>query len=61
MRRRGSTRFEPYYKVQWYDGQAMAWRDIQKAHPDKASALAALPAEKEARIMRVAMDGRVPV
>ena len=60
MRKRGSCRFEPYFKIQWYDQAAMAWRDVQKAHPTEQAARAALPAEGKARVMRIAMDGRTP-
>ena len=31
MRTKGSCRFAPYYKVEWYDATALCWRVIQKA------------------------------
>lgn len=60
-RTRGSARFEPYFKVQWWDATSLAWRDIQKAWPSEAEARAAFPAGREARVMRIAPDGRKPL
>lgn len=37
-RNRGSARFEPYYKLSWYDTQALAWREIQRSYPTMQAA-----------------------
>ncbi len=61
MRRPGSARFDPYYKVQWYDDRSRAWIDIQRAHPTIATARAAYVTGKTCRVMRITMKGRGPI
>ena len=31
-RTKSSSRFDPYYKLQWFDEISFAWKDIQKAY-----------------------------
>ena len=61
MRTRGSVRFDPYYKVQWFDERAMAWRDIQRAHPTEQDAIGAFECGKRCRVMQITMQGRHPL
>lgn len=58
---RGSVRFPDYFKVQWWDAVALAWRDIQERYPTEADAHAAAPAGRRHRLMRVTERGRLPV
>lgn len=75
-RRPGSVRFAPYYKVQWWDERAMAWRDVQRSHQSQRLAeLAGPSAAAEARrrshlpyvpqprwrLMRITPEGRTPL
>lgn len=60
-RRPGSARFDPYFKVQWYDPRSLSWRDIQKAHTSRKAAEAAFVAGKACRVMAVSEQGRRPV
>jgi hypothetical protein len=59
MRTRGSCIFEPYFKVQFWEKSAMAWKDVQKAHPTVAEAFNAAPANVSFRIVTVSEKGRV--
>ena len=58
MRAKGSCRFEPYYKVEWYDKIALCWRVIQKAHPTEAKARESFLNGKQCRIQQVTERGR---
>ena len=60
-RRADSARFDPYYKVQWYDARNCAWRDVQKQHPTPATAADAYIAGRQCRIMEVTPKGRRPL
>lgn len=60
-RSRGSARFEPYYKVQWYDERSMVWRDVQRSHSSRADAESHFISGKRCRLMRISMDGREPL
>lgn len=61
-RRAGSVRFDPYYKVQWWDVRSSAWRDVQKRFVDKPAARRhASTITGRTRLMEVTMDGRAPV
>jgi len=60
-RRAGSARYAPYYKVQWWDATALAWRDVQRAHATPEAARAAFPAGQRCRVMEVTMHGRRPL
>jgi hypothetical protein len=53
MRTKGSCRFAPYFKVEWYDPIALCWRVIQKAHPTEQEARDAMPKNKQCRIQKV--------
>jgi len=58
MRVKGSCRFEPYYKVEWYDTTALCWRVIQKAHATEQAARDAMPKDKKCRLQQVTETGR---
>lgn len=58
MRQRGSARFAPYFKVQWFDETSMAWRDIQRQHSSEAEARGAFIDGKRCRVMAVTERGR---
>lgn len=70
MRRRtGSVRFEPYFKVQFYNARQLAWQDVQRAFatPEEAreaiasGAIAPPPQCNEAhRLMEITERGRRP-
>lgn len=62
-RTRGSARFSPYYKVQWYDDSTLAWRDVQRQriHPSAEQAAAAFIRGVRCRVMEVTMQGRSPL
>lgn len=57
-RRAGSVRFDPYWKLQWYDDHAFCWRDIQRAYATRDAARAAATAGRRWRLMRVWPAGR---
>lgn len=60
-RRTGSSvRFDPYWKVQWWEERSLAWRDVQHAYPSEAEALEHLVAGQRCRLMRVFPGGREP-
>lgn len=61
MRSRASVRFEPYFKVQFWLPRERAWKDVQRQHCSEQEARAAFLPGKECRVMRVAMDGRLPL
>ncbi len=60
MRKPGSCRFEPYFKVQ-FQNHIMAWQDVQKAFATEEKARAAFVPGKVCRVMRVTEKGREPV
>ena len=51
----------PYFKVQWYDTIAMAWRDVQKSHATEQLARAAFLRGKQCRVMQVDETSRHPL
>lgn len=63
-RQRGSVRFDPYCKVQWWDSTSLAWRDIQLAMPEADALEIAeelIPAEAPKwRLMHISEEGRRP-
>jgi hypothetical protein len=61
MRTRGSARFAPYYKVQWWDARACAWIDVQRAHPTLEATRAACRPSVRCRIMEITERGRRPL
>ncbi len=61
MRTRGSVRFEPYYKVQWFDPVTMAWRDVQRAYTTADEAQDNAIPGKQCRVMVITMQGRAPL
>ena len=60
-RRRGSARFAPYYKVQFWRPDALAWQDVQAQYPTIEAAQAAFPPGQRCRVMEVTMQGRRPL
>lgn len=60
-RTRGSARFAPYFKVQWFDERTMAWRDVQAAHATENEARAAFMPDRRCRVMAVSESGRAPL
>lgn len=58
-RTRDSVRFDPYFKVQYYE--RYAWNDIQQRFYDQAEAVAAYPPGVRCRLMRIDEQGRAPV
>jgi hypothetical protein len=61
MRQRGSVRFAPYYKVQWFDETSLCWRDVQQAHSSETEARAAFLADRRCRVMAITERGRQAV
>ena len=61
MRTKGSCRFAAYYKVQFYEGRSLTWKDVQKSHATKKEARAAFIAGKKCRVMEVTEKGRNPL
>lgn len=57
-RARGSCRFAPYYKAQWYDEATLAWRDVAKRFETPNKARARFDDKHLWRIMEVSMSGR---
>ncbi len=57
-RTRASVRFDPYYKLQWYDPVRLAWRDARGRFPTAEEARAAAPAGRPTRVSEITMDGR---
>lgn len=61
MRKRGSVRFEPYYKVQVWDARSYAWSDVQRQYESEQEAREAFPAGATCRVMEVTTEGRHPL
>jgi hypothetical protein len=55
------VRFDEYFKIQWYDGVSLCWRDIQKSYETTELARAAMTGDKTWRIMVVTPRGRYPL
>jgi hypothetical protein len=49
----GSCRFDPYYKLEWYDHRIGAWRPLQRSFATFAEAEAARTKNKVWRIFEV--------
>lgn len=64
-RRAGSVRFDPYYKVQWWEARSLAWRDYQRSYTTRDAAEDAapevVPAGANWRIMLITEEGRYPL
>lgn len=60
-RRAGTVRFDAYFKVQVWQPNSLAWKDIQRAYDTADEAWAACPAGQECRLMRVYPGGREPI
>ena len=65
VRRRGTVRFSPYVKVQWWDETSLAWRDVQAQYADEVDALLRCPLDSfprgaDWRLMYVSPEGRTP-
>lgn len=65
MRKHGSVRFAPYYKLQWYDDRPgmHVWIDVQRQYATQEQAYAAAVVEVPAyatalRLMEVTERGR---
>lgn len=58
-RTKSSCRFAPYYKAQWYDEKALAWRDIPERFSTIAEARARFNERHKWRAMEVSMSGRI--
>ena len=54
-------RFEPYFKLQWFDPISFAWRDVQKAYATEADARLKMTTGKEWRVMSITENGRFPL
>jgi hypothetical protein len=61
MRDKSSVRFEPYFKLQWFDPISFAWRDVQKAYATEADARLKMTTGKEWRVMSITENGRFPL
>jgi hypothetical protein len=61
MRDKTSVRFEPYFKLQWFDEISFAWKDVQKAFPTEALARSKATADKKWRVMSITEQGRFPL
>jgi len=61
MRTKGSARFAPYYKVQWWDDRTCAWLDVKRAHPTPAAARATYRRGVRCRVMEITERGRRPL
>ena len=60
-RRRGSARFDPYYKAQFYRPRDFCWEDVQQRCDTEDEARALFTPGRRWRLMRVDMRGRAPV
>lgn len=58
---RGSVKFDPYYKVQWYDRVICSWREVQKSYPSMNEATAAFIGGRQCRVVEITMAGRFPI
>jgi hypothetical protein len=61
MRTKGSARFAPYFKVQWWDARTCAWLDVQRAHSTLEAARAACRPGVRCRVMEITERGRRPL
>lgn len=61
MRRRGSVRFDPYFKAQRWDPRAMAWIDVQIPCATEPEARALFRPGARWRVMRIHEGGREPL
>lgn len=68
-RKTGSVRFDPYFKVQFYNARQLAWQDVQRAFDTPEAAEAAVlageivppPQCNDAhRLMHITERGRAP-
>lgn len=57
-----SVRFDPYYKLEWFDSTLMVWRPVQKAYASvEDAARVARTADRQWRLMEVTTHGYAPV
>lgn len=66
MRTRGSVRFAPYFKVQWFEERSLAWKDVQRSFHSVAEAERAAEARRaiyrvRTRIVEITMESRRPL
>lgn len=58
VRRSGSVRFDPYYKLDVFDRRRMAWHPLRRKYPTEREARsAALLWRRRWRLLRVTEDG----
>jgi len=57
VRQKGSCRFAPYYKAQWYNKKLLAWRDLKTQFATEEAARGAFK-KGQWRVMIVTMEGR---
>lgn len=57
-RKRGSCRFAPYYKLEWYDTLWSVWRPLQRAFATIALANGAKAKGSKWRVFEVSETGR---
>jgi len=57
MRNKGSCRFLPYYKLEWFDASICVWRPIQKSFATIEMAKAAQESEKHWRVIERSEKG----
>lgn len=58
---RGSVRFDPYFKVQYWLDRELAWQDVQERHATPAAARAAYLPGRRCRTMVITPAGRRPL
>lgn len=58
MRSKGSTRFDPYFKVQVWEDRSCAWKDLQRSFDTVEAARCAFPAASVCRVMEISESGR---
>ena len=61
MRDKSSARFEPYFKLQWFDEISFAWKDLQKSFQSESDAKAKATLGKQWRVMKITEKGRFPL
>lgn len=57
-RKSDSCRFDPYYKMEWFDHNMFVWRPMQKSFNSIEQAKAAQSKHKTWRIFEVSESGR---
>ena len=59
--RRGTVRFAPYFKLEWFDSRSLVWRPIQQTYPTRDDAIrhaaAAPPGAARLRVYEITAPG----